>query len=175
MSTQLKRLVVGLLITSMSSCIVVDNTPGPPGPSGVAYFGVDYENFAPYSYWDDNPSVPYNPTLGAYYFTYPGVYEFEYFINPEEYWYGTYELWINAGGLGGIHGEPGLPGLDTYMMLICDPHGFHEHRFDGKKEDESVYKKPLVVEKKIGDQQYRITIQKAKVSERPAQSPKYKK
>ena len=151
-----------------TSCIVVDNTPGPRGIDGNAYFGVDYEINAPYSYWDNNRSVPYNPILGDYYFTMPGVYEFEYFINPHDYWYGTYEIWINPGGPGGPRGEPGYNGLDTYLMLICDPDGFHQHRHNARTSNE-----PLVIERHDGKYNYKITIQKASVSTRPAQKPKY--
>ncbi|MCB0409103.1 MAG: hypothetical protein KDD29_02725, partial [Flavobacteriales bacterium] len=96
-----------------TSCIVIDNTPGPPGRDGRAYFGVDYEHRAPYSYWDNNKSIPYNPVIGDYYRTSPGLYDFEYFINEYDYWYGTYEIWVNRGGPGGPHGEPGYNGLDT--------------------------------------------------------------
>lgn len=153
-----------------ASCIVVDNTPGPRGRDGQAYFGVDYERHAPYSYWDNNSSIPYNPILGEYYLTRPGIYDFEYFINAHDYWYGTYEVWINRGGVGGSHGQPGYDGLDNYLMLICDPNGFHEHREDWKINEEQ----PLVVEKIEGDFKYKITIQKGNIIERPAQQPKYK-
>ena len=152
-----------------ASCIVVDNTPGPRGRDGQAYFGVDYERHAPYSYWDNNSSVPYNPILGEYYLTRPGIYDFEYFINSHDYWYGTYEVWINRGGVGGAHGQQGYDGLDNYLMLICDPKGFHEHREDWRVDENE----PLVVEKIEGDFKYRITIKKGKVLNRPAQQPKY--
>ncbi|NQX99313.1 MAG: hypothetical protein HRT73_15760 [Flavobacteriales bacterium] len=153
-----------------TSCIVVDNTPGPNGRDGRAYFGIDYEHHAPYSYWDDNNSVPYNPILGEYYLTRPGVFEFEYFINAHDYYYGTYEVWINRGGIGGYHGEAGYDGMDTYLMLITDPEGFHEHA-DGYKMG---LDEPIVIEKKIGEFNYKITIQKGNVNDRLAQQPKYK-
>lgn len=153
-----------------TSCIVVDNTPGPYGRDGNAYFGIDYEHRAPYSYWDNNKSIPYDPALGEYYPTYPGTYEFEYFINSNEYWYGTYEVWINRGGVGGTHGEPGYDGIDTYLMLITDPDGFHEHA-DGYGKS---IKEPLVIEMKDGELNYKITIQKGNIELRAAQQPKYK-
>ena len=143
------------IILFFTSCVVIDTTPGPNGRDGNAYFGVDYEYEAPYSYWDNNESIPFNPALGEYYRTNPGIYEFEYFINEYEYWYGTYEIWINPGGIGGPNGEPGYDGLDSYLMLIADPHGFHEHIFHGKT---SVT--PLVIENKEEKFNYRITIQK---------------
>lgn len=161
-----------LLITLpffFTSCIVVDNTPGPYGRDGNAYFGIDYDHRPPYSYWDDNKSIPYDPALGEYYYTYPGIYEFEYFINKYEYWYGTYEVWVNVGGIGGSHGEPGYDGRDTFLMLITDPNGFYEHR-DGYKSADAA---PLVIEKKEGKYNYKITIQKGDTKTRPAQAPKF--
>jgi len=154
-----------------SSCVVVDNSPGPNGRDGQAYFGVDYEHRSPYSYWDDNSSIPYNPVLGNYYHTYPGIYEFEYFINPYDYYYGTYEVWINRGGRGGSHGEPGYDGMDTYLMLICDPNGYHIHG-DGYRINEN---EPIVIEKKEGIYNYKITIQKGNVQSRKAHEPKFLK
>jgi len=160
-----------------TSCIIVDNTPGPNGRDGRAYFGVDYDHRAPYSYWDDNNSIPFNPVLGEYYHTYPGVYEFEYFINREDYYYGTYEVWTNQGGLGGSHGEPGFDGQDTYLMLICDPNGFYEHtngyRRGGTNESIELSTEPIVIEKKFGKENYKITMQKANVNTRKAKEPKF--
>ena len=102
MKTQtIKRFVLGALIFGMSSCVYVDNTPGPHGRPGDAWFGVDYETHPIHSYWDNNSEIPYNPHMGTYYFTYPGIYDFEYFFNSYEYWYGTYEIWVNQGGHGG--------------------------------------------------------------------------
>ena len=166
---KLKLIIAVVAPLMFASCIVVDNTPGPNGRDGRAFFGVDYEHHAPYSYWDNNNSIPYNPILGEYYPTQPGVYDFEYFINPHDYWYGTYEVWINRGGLGGPHGEPGYDGIDTYLMLICDPNGFHEHT-DGYRTTGS---EPIVIEKKEGQLYYKITIQKGNIESRPAHEPKY--
>jgi len=170
---QTKKMLAGLAIALLGSCTHVDHTPGPDGYPGDVYFGVDYEDYVPYSYWDNNESIPLDPMLGAYYPTYAGLYHFEYFINEEEYWYGTYELYRNLGGPGGSHGEHGYDGLDSYLMLICDPYGYHEHRMDHKTMP--AYDQPLVVEKKVGDKNYRITIQKANVKDRPAQTPKFRR
>jgi len=166
----LKIILILIAPLFFTSCIVVDSTPGPHGRDGNAYFGVDYEHMAPYSYWDDNNSVPFNPILGEYYHTYPGVYEFEYFINSEDYYYGTYEVWTNQGGMGGMHGEPGYDGVDTYLMLITDPEGFHEHS-DGYNKSES--NQPIVIEKKIGNESYKITLQITNVKVRKAKVPKF--
>ena len=162
-------LLIFSILIFFTSCVVVDNTPGPHGRDGDAYFGIDYEHRAPYSYWDDNKSIPYNPALGEYYHTYPGIYEFEYFINPHEYWYGTYEIWINHGGVGGHHGEPGHDGLDTYLMLIADPEGYHTHA-DGYRVGEI---EPIVIERKDGKFNYKITIQKGNINTRSTHQPKY--
>ena len=165
------RIILSLFFISLlTSCIVVDNTPGPRGRDGRAFFAVDYERHAPYSYWDNNPSIPFNPILGEYYITRPGIFDFEYFVNPHDYWYGTYEVWVERGGLGGPNGQPGFDGLDTYLMLICDPNGFHEHRDHWRTNNNE----PLVIEKNEGDLNFKITIQKGNVNIRPANEPKYK-
>ncbi len=166
---KLKIIIILIAPLFFTSCIVVDNTPGPRGRDGQAYYGVDYEHRAPYSYWDNNNAIPFNPILGEYYHTRPGIYEFEYFINPHDYFYGTYEVWINRGGPGGSHGEPGYDGMDTYLMLIADPNGFHEHA-DGYRVNES---EPIVIEKKTGEYNYKITIQKGSALTRKAHQPKY--
>ena len=166
---QFKIISLLALVLSFSSCIVVDNTPGPRGRDGRAFFGVDFEHNAPYSYWDNNNSIPYNPILGDYYRSNPGVYEFEYFINPHDYWYGTYEVWINRGGPGGPHGQQGYDGLDTYLMLICDPNGFHEHRDDWRINENE----PITIEKNKGILNFKITIQKGNVLTRSAHKPKF--
>jgi hypothetical protein len=171
-------LVLSLIsVLSFSSCdvVVVNNTPGPYGYNGLAFFGVDYEMHPPYSYWDNNNSIPYNPDLGYYYETAPGIYEFEYFINPEEYWYGTYEVWINYGQEGGPYGERGADGMNTYLMLICDPNGYHTHFDEGYKTNHDVVSDtiPVVIERKEGKLNYRLTIQKGNVKDRPAHDPKY--
>lgn len=166
---KLKIIVAILLPLMFTSCIVVDNTPGPRGRDGRAYFGVDYDYQAPYSYWDNNPSIPYNPILGEYYRTAPGLYRFEYFINDYDYWYGTYEIWVNRGGPGGPQGQPGFDGRDSFLMLICDPNGFYEYRDNWKMNPNE----PLVIERKDGEFNYKITIQKGNINDRPAQEPKF--
>lgn len=112
----------------LSSCVTVLNTPGPDGRPGRAYFGIDYDYRAPYSYWDNNPGIPNDPFFAEYYPTHPGLYDFEYFYNKYDYWYGTYEIWVNPGGRGGAYGEPGFDGADSYLMLICNPDGPYEFR-----------------------------------------------
>lgn len=160
------------VLSFLTSCIVVDRTPapGPHGRDGRAYFSVDFEHHAPYSYWDNNSSIPFNPMLGEFYRTSPGIYEFEYFVNSHDYWYGTYEVWINRGGPGGPNGQPGFDGLDTYLTLICDPNGFHTHSDNWRVSENE----PLVIEKGDGELNFKLTIQKGNVLTRLAQAPKYK-
>ncbi len=166
----MKKLIINLgiiLITGLSSCVYVVDTPGPPGRNGRAFFGVDYERFAPYSYWDNNPSIPFEPILGHYYQTGTGIFDFEYFVNATDYYYGTYEVWINPGGPGGSYGEPGFDGLDTYLMLVLDPYwGVSEWR-DSYKTGE-----PIVIERNDGEKQYRITMHPATTDDRAAHEPK---
>ncbi|MEM9023641.1 MAG: hypothetical protein AAGB22_07855 [Bacteroidota bacterium] len=170
-----RNLLAGIIGMSMlmTSCVIVDNTPGPPGYDGEAYFGIDYDVAPPYSYWDNNPAVPNTVMLGQYYHTRPGVYDFEYFINRQEFWYGTYEIWVNPGGPGGSYGEPGFDGLDNFLMLICDPDGYYEYR-SSYKQGGSEYE-PLVIEGQQGQNRYKITIQKGKPGERkPDRIPKFR-
>ena len=159
-------LVMATLLALLSGCVVVDNTPGPPGRPGFAYFGVDFDYYAPYSYWDNNPSIPLNPVLGTYYPTNPGIFQFEYFVTPHEYWYGTYEVFINPGGPGGPYGEPGFDGLDTYLMLICNPDGFYYHATQFKMGDGASQSDEVVVE---GDG-FKVTMRRANVQDRPSQA-----
>lgn len=165
MKTKIAITVISCLLL-LSGCVYVDTAPGPPGIPGRAFFGVNYEVHAPYSYWDTNGDVPYNPALGHYFLTRPGYYEFEYFINPYEYWYGSYELFVNPGGPGGPYGEPGFNGADTYLMLICDPNGFHTHGGASFKTKENGILE-LRGESQMGN--YHIKMTKAHIQER---SPK---
>lgn len=165
-------LLLGLSV-SLSSCVfVVDTTPGPDGPAGDAFFGVDYDYAMPYSYWDNNPNIPLNPVLGSFYPTNMGLYDFEYFINPYEYWYGTYRIFRNAGGPGGPNGEMGAPGLDTYLMLICNPNGFYEERSNYKVE--APFGETIRVEELVGNNRIEIVMTKTNTDLRPTTNdPKY--
>ncbi len=126
---KLAFILVSLIATSLTSCIVVtDGPPGPNGYSGNAYVGVSYDDYEPYSYWDNNPDVPNNPYFDEYYGTIPGLYEFEYFVNRNDYYYGTYEVWVNPGGAGRPNGIAGRNGADSYLLLICNQNGPYEDR-----------------------------------------------
>ena len=171
--TQFALLLISSLL--LTSCVtVVNNTPGRPGRDGRAFFGVNFQNQPPYSYWDNNPSIPNNPSLGTYFPTAPGIYQFEYFVNPYEYWYGTYEIFINLGGPGGAHGEPGLNGMDTYLMLYCDPNGFYsnfnQYITSGSYDSAN---SPVIIERVDKGFEYKITMQKTSVVNRENQVPKF--
>ena len=163
-------LTVGAML--LSSCYTtVVTTPGPPGLPGRAFFGISWDQAPPYSYWDNNASLPYNPPFDMHFETAPGIYQFEYFINPVEYWYGTYEVWVNPGQPGCDCGEPGLNGMDNYFTLVCDPHGFYETVWASYKNGNTDGE--LVLEKEDGPMNMRVTLKKANVNERPAQAPKW--
>jgi hypothetical protein len=176
MKTQIKVLSV-LLGASLflSSCVfVVDPVQGPNGRPGDAFFGVDYDYSMPYSYWDNNPNIPLNPILGQFYPTNAGVFEFEYFINPYEYWYGTYRIFRNAGGPGGPNGEVGAPGLDTYLLLICNPNGFYEERANAKTEVPVPMGETITISRDVGNDRIEIVMTKTTVQDRPTSNePKY--
>lgn len=164
--------LLGFFLASFTSCIIVTDHPGPDGRPGNAFFGVDYDYAMPYSYWDNNPSIANNPVLGMSYPTNVGVFDFEYFINPYEYWYGTYEVFRNLGGPGLPHGEPGYDGADTYLMLIINPDGFYEVR--GNTRMSSPDAETVVVESIDPKQPFKVTMKKANINERPtANAPKY--
>lgn len=158
---------------SLSSCVfVVDPGPGPDGPAGNAFFGVDYDYSMPYSYWDNNASIPDNPVLGSFYPTNTGVFDFEYFINPYEYWYGTYRIFRNAGGPGGPNGQVGVQGADTYLMLICNPNGFYEERSNYKVEAQMG--ETIRIEELVGNNRIEIVMTKTTTDLRPTTNePKY--
>ncbi|TNF30184.1 MAG: hypothetical protein EP314_01825 [Bacteroidetes bacterium] len=167
-------ILVGLATTLSSCVIVMDPAPGPDGRPGDAFFGVDYDYAMPYSYWDNNPSIPMNPILGSFYPTGTGVFSFEYFINPYEYWYGTYRIFRNAGGPGGPNGQPGAPGLDTYLMLICNPNGFYEERANAKTELPAPMGETITITRDVGTDRIEIVMTKTTVQARPTDNePKY--
>jgi len=173
----LKRIypLLAVIIISMSSCIYVDDT-GPRGRDGQAYFSVDYHFSMPYSYWDNNPGIPDNPYLGDYYRTQEGDFDFEYFINPYDYWYGTYSIYRNYGGPGGSYGEAGYDGIDTYLTLYCDPNGWHEDRYEYKDNTTVTREKDrITVSIETDEGRIEMDMRKANVHTRPShQSPKWK-
>ena len=168
------KIIYALVVVMMSvSCIVVYDH-GPDGLDGEAFFGLDYHFSAPYSYWDDNPYIPYDPVLSQFYWTEPGTYDFEYFVNEYDYWHGTYSIWIEQGTSGGPYNEPGIDGIDTYLMLFCDPNGWHEDRFEYK--DAQLYrdKDELVIESNSNGRKFKLEMSSSNTLERPTRkSPKW--
>lgn len=170
-------LLASLVAILFSSCVAHEHPRphyGPHGFDGLAFFGIDYDIAHPYSYWDNNPSIPYNPLVGHYYNTAPGLYEFEYYVNPREFWYGTYEVWINYGGPGQPNGYPGYDGLDTYLLMICDPYGYYEVRGSAKIDEEALKTTPMVIERKEGNKNFKITLYKGDPSKRKTHEPKFR-
>jgi len=172
---QLKNLGLFILVIALHSCIVVAEY-GPPGRDGKAFYGIDYDFNPPYSYWDNNPSLPSAPFFGEYYRSNPGTYSFEYFINPTDYWYGTYRIHINRGQAGQPMGEPGADGMDTYLMMICNDDGFYFENSDNHwcdiREENGVH----YIEIDQGEYRFSIEMRKTSISERAAQQDhKYKK
>jgi len=168
-----QRFLIFLVFKILTGCVHVHEPPppGPHGHDGRAYFQITYDHVHPYSYWDNNPFVPSNPAIDYFYFTDPGVYEFEYFINRHEYWYGTYEVWINPGEPGGAYGRPGADGPDNYFTLVCNPTGFYSELnggFIGKNGGDE----EIVIEREDGVSNMRITMKKTTVEKRKAHSPK---
>ena len=159
----------------LSSCVfVVDPVQGPDGRPGDAFFGIDYDYAMPYSYWDNNPNIPNNPILGSFYPTNGGLFDFEYFINPYEYWYGTYRIFRNGGYPGGPNGEVGAPGLDSYLMLICNPNGFYEERANSKTEIPAPMGETITIERMVGNDRIQVIMTKTTTQARPSTNdPKY--
>ncbi len=110
-----------------------------------------------------------DPFFGEYYRTNPGYYDFEYFVNRQEYWYGSYEIWVNPGGPGRPYGERGRDGADSYLLLICNPDGPYEWRKSNTDENVTITEEAgwVVVEKTFENSGIRIKMKKANVSERP--------
>jgi hypothetical protein len=173
MKNQIFRLgLIGLFLASFTSCIIVTDHPGPAGRAGAAFFGVDYDYYSPYSYWDNNQSISNNPNLGMYYPTNAGLFDFEYFINPYEYWYGTYEIYRNSGGPGLPHGEAGYDGSDSYLLMIINPEGFYEVRGNSRMSNPD--ENTTVVESMDPKKPFKITMTKTNINERPtANQPKF--
>lgn len=170
------------IVGALSSCVTVieTNIPGPDGLPGRAYFGIDYDTRPPYSYWDNNPNVPVDPFFGEYYRSNPGFYDFEYFINQYDYWYGSYEIWVYAGGPGRPYGEPGRDGADSYLLLICNPDGPYEWRKANSDTSENISIEEgedgwITVTKTYDGGGITIKMKKANINERPTHNtPKFK-
>lgn len=167
-------LLSALFALLLSSCIVIEDEVyyGPDGRDGKVFFGIDYDYQAPYSYWDDNSSVPENPFFGEYYRTWPGIYNFEYYVSPWEYWYGTYEVWENPGTAGQPNGVAGLDGADNYLLLICNPDGFYfENWEDCSCSPRSFADGTQVIEADKGNFHFRVSMKKTTIQERPSTHP----
>lgn len=169
-------LFYSLLLVIMSSSCEINHEYAPQSRDGESYFGVDYHFSPPFSYWDDNPAIPYEICLGDFYWSEPGIYEFEYFVNSFDYWYGNYTLYQNYGFADAPYSEPGMDGIDTYHTLFCDPNGWHEDRFDNK-ENVKVHrdKDHLVVDIQKNGTRFQMEMFKTDIISRPSiRLPKWK-
>mgnify|MGYP006928220116 CR=1 FL=1 len=172
----IKAMMVAIIATMLSSCIVItDSEYGPDGKDGRAYFGIDYDWNPPYSYWDNNVNVPDNPFFGEHYRTHPGTFEFEYFLNEYDYWYGTYSMWVIHGEHGQPYNQPGADGADNYLLLICNENGFYFERWDECDCYRTLADGTQVIEFQEGDKHFKIEMKKTNTTERPTRNvPKYK-
>ena len=136
-------LILALAIPFLATSCVVDETPPPPPPPrpapvyfgpdgrpGYAFFGLDYDFAEPTYLATNNQAIPRVFYYGDFYNTFPGVFDFYYegFIidgpfREDYFWEGTYEIWLNAGEPGYPNGVPGRDGVDSYLMLVCNPGG----------------------------------------------------
>jgi len=156
-----------MLGSVLTGCIIIEEMDyGDHGRDGKAYFGIDYDTFEPYSYWDNNPSLPYSPWYGEMYRSNPGTYNFEYFINQDEYWYGTYTLRINHGQPGQANNIPGLDGTDTYLLLICNRNGFYFEDWENCACTRTSTEDSQTIEMDHGDYKFSIEMKKTTVRER---------
>lgn len=169
----MKKLVgfIVMIVLGLTSCdVIIVHPDGPPGLPGRAFFGIDYDYSPPYSYWDNNNSVPVDPFFGEYYRSGQGLFDFEYFVNRTEYWYGTYEIWTNPGGPGRPYGEPGRDGADTYLLLVCNPDGPYEWRKKNPDLNVEITEEGdwIVVEQTFENSGMRIKMQKTTTENRPS-------
>jgi len=166
-----------VMLGSLSSCITIVDQ-GPRGDAGKVYFGIDYDYSPPYSYWDDNYNVPQNPYFGELYRTEAGIYNFEYFINPYEYWYGTYRLYRNLGEPGGDYGVRGADGADTFFLLICNDDGFYAEEWEecGCVRTQQADGSITIEGNNKSTGQFKVSMKKANVNERASKNtPKFKR
>jgi hypothetical protein len=167
----------------MSGCYVCDtcnNQPPPPPPctwgydgaTGQAYFGLDWTDVAPQYLWTNNQSIPSVFQYGSFYWSYPGNYEVYYegqvldncCMVPYN-WDVFYEIWVHPGTAGGC-GTNGLPGADSYLMVICGPYGPYANRTNKMAPMEKAFTvisdtgDEIVTEQRVGDVSVRATYHK---------------
>lgn len=166
--TRLVHTALLLILTSMmlSSChFDAHDELGPHGRDGRAFFAIDYNYAMPYSYWDNNPRVPANPFFGEWYRSNAGRYDFEYFVSPTQYWYGSYRIDIERGYPGGPGHQAGADGADTYVMLYLDPQGWYEEYFFVAKSGEGEMLKGTIDSKEAI---LEVEMRLVDISERPS-------
>lgn len=157
----------------LASIFLLTGCPGRDGEDGQAYVAISYSQTQPVSYWDNNDSIPYGLRYGNYYYSQPGIYDFEYFVSADQSWAGTYEVYKNYGERGHDFMSDGEDGADTCLMIFCDPDGPRFERFEGYPYDYygSVDGEPVDIERDFGRFSIRIKAKK-QFGQPPSSSPK---
>lgn len=168
-------LATALLMIGSSGCIVQDSPDpcygGYDGRDGRSFFSVDWSTDVPDYLSTNNTAIPPVFTYGDYYESAPGTFDLYYegsFVEdccPKEYfWDVTFDVWFNAGTVGGPCGQNGFDGADSYLTLITSPYGPYESRINKTIPSEvngmkviSDTGKEIILEKTDGDLTMRIT------------------
>ena len=95
---------------------------GDDGDDGNSYTAIDWV-YAPISYWDDNPGIPYGFNRGEYYLTQAGTYNFEYIAWDGSGYIGTYTITIDEGEDGNLFfdGDDGEDWYFTFWLYSWGP------------------------------------------------------
>lgn len=142
--------------------LVFTGCPNGTGEDGDAYVAIDYNFSMPYSYEDNNDRTDDPVEYGHFYKCEPGEYEFEYYVDRNQFWYGTYEVIVNEGG-GGDLISGGQDGADTYLILWCDPAGPEEERYEIDSVSPSDHDRDMVAfTQYAGDYIFRVRAWKGK-------------
>ncbi len=87
-----------------------------PGEDGDAYITISWM-FDPFTYWTDDPAIPYIFYNGEYYLASLGTYNFQYQSWDSSILTGQYTIYINEGLPGTLFSE-GEDGSDIYFELL---------------------------------------------------------
>ncbi len=90
---------------------------GDDGQDGDAYIAITWVG-GPFTYWTDDPAIPYTFYNNHYYLTWPGKYNFMYESWDTSIWSGSYTIYINVGESGKLI-KDGEDGADIYFLLVC--------------------------------------------------------
>ena len=104
---------------------------GKDGRDGHSYIAVhDPSEYCYYfdSYTDNNTDLPTSFATGAYYATYPGTYDYDYYASStcgyaDVHCWGSYYIGPNYSGTSGGFFSSGKNGADRYYDLYCEYSG----------------------------------------------------